>query len=214
MSQPLSLDIFSDPICPWCYIGLKRLDEALAEVGRPVETRWRCYMLNPDMPAEGMDRRAYLERKFGGPEGANRVYRAIEKAATNAGLQVDFSKIQRTPSTIKAHQALREAHDLGAADTFIRALFAAYFEQGQDIGDEAVLSDLWASIGLNSEDLSAVFDEDRHLDTILGEQAEARTRGVSGVPFFVVGGAYALSGAQDKSVFHRVFDLIDQDEAA
>ncbi len=214
MSTPLSLDIFSDPICPWCYIGLKRLDEALAEVDRPVETRWRCYMLNPDMPAEGMDRRAYLERKFGGPEGATRVYGAIEKAATNAGLSVDFAKITRTPSTVKAHQALREAHDRGAADALIRALFTAYFEQGRDIGDETVLTDLWVNQGLNADDLAAVFDEERHMDTILAEQAEARTRGVSGVPFFVVGGAYALSGAQDKSVFHRVFDLIDQDEAA
>ena len=212
MSKSLSLDIFSDPICPWCYIGLKRLDEALAEVDRPVETRWRCYMLNPHMPAEGMDRRAYLENKFGGPQGALRVYGAIEKAATQAGLNIDFARIQRTPSTIKAHQALREAYNLGAADAFIRVIFAAYFEQGQDLGDTAVLSDLWTSLSLKAEDLQAVLDEDRHLDTILGEQAEARRQGVSGIPFFVVGGTYALSGAQDKSVFRRVFELIDQDE--
>jgi len=213
-ARPLTLDIFSDPICPWCYIGLKRLDEALAEVAVPVETRCRCFMLNPDMPAKGMDRRAYLERKFGGPEGANRVYGAIEKAAKAAGLQVNFDKITRTPSTLKAHQALREAHEHGGADSYIRALFGAYFEDGRDIGEAAVLADLWVACDLPEGALDTVFAEQRHQEAVMAEQNEARVRGVSGVPFFVINGAYALSGAQDKSVFHRVFELAQQNEAA
>ena len=210
---PLCLDIFSDPICPWCYIGLKRLDEALADWQGAVETTWRCFMLNPDMPPEGMDRRLYLERKFGGPEGADRVYKAIETAATQAGLSVDFTRIQRTPSTIKAHQALRAAQDYGAGDRFIRALFQAYFEQGQDIGQTDVLTSLWAQADLDIHTLESVFDGQRHLDTLMAEQNEARARGISGVPFFVVGGTYALSGAQNKSVFHQVFRLIQNDTA-
>lgn len=212
MSAPVQLDIFSDPICPWCYIGLKRLDEALAETDRTVEATWRCYMLNPHMDMAGMDRRAYLENKFGGPEGATRVYGAIEQAATSAGLEIDFAKIERTPNTTRAHQAIREAQSLGQADPLIRALFHAYFKMGQDIGDVAVLRALWCSVGLSAADLDAVFATDKHLDALMSEQNEARLHGVSGVPFFVVDGTYALSGAQDKSVFHQIFNLLGRDQ--
>ena len=213
MSQPIKLDIFSDPICPWCYIGLKRLDAALAELGEAVETQWRCYMLNPDMPPQGMDRRAYLERKFGGPAGADRVYGAIESAAKQAGLTVDFAAIKRTPSTYAAHQALRGAQELGGGDAFIRKLFVAYFEEGRDIGEPAVLSDLWTQCDLPTQTLTALLEDERHLETISAEMNEARLRGVSGVPFFVVNGTYALSGAQDKAAFAQVFNLARQSDA-
>ena len=213
MNQPLTLDIFSDPICPWCYIGLKRLDAALAELEEEVATTWRCYMLNPDMPREGMDRRTYLERKFGGPAGADRVYGAIEAAAKQAGLNVDFAAITRTPSTYAAHQALRGAQALGGGDSFIRKLFVAYFEQGKDIGDASVLADLWAACDLPAQDLTDLLDDERHLDAITAEMNEARLRGVSGVPFFVVNGTYALSGAQDKAAFAQVFSLAKENHA-
>ena len=212
MSQPITLDIFSDPICPWCYIGLKRLDAALAELEATVTTQWRCYMLNPDMPREGMDRRAYLERKFGGPASADRVYGAIETAAKQAGIDVNFAAMKRTPSTYAAHQALRGAQELGGGDTFIRKLFTAYFEDGQDIGDPAVLAALWTASDLPADVLSDLLADERHLDAITAEMNEARVRGVNGVPFFVVNGTYALSGAQDKAAFAQVFSLLKQTE--
>ena len=208
MSQPITLDIFSDPICPWCYIGLKRLDTALEELEETVVTKWRCYMLNPDMPPEGMDRRTYLERKFGGPAGADRVYGAIETTARQAGIDVNFAAIMRTPSTYAAHQALRGAQELGQGDAFIRKLFAAYFEQGKDIGDQDVLTDLWVTCDMLHQELTALLDDQRHLATIISEMQEARHRGVNGVPFFVLGGTYALSGAQDKAAFAHVFNLL------
>lgn len=211
---PLSLDIFSDPICPWCYIGLKRLDEALAELDRPVETRWRCFMLNPNMPEGGMDRRTYLERKFGGPEDARRVYSAIDTAAKRAGLSLDFDRITRTPATWTAHQALREAHQLGAADALSRALFAAYFKDGQDIGDPTVLAALWAAVGLDPARLAHVLEKHIHRAALDAEQQAARARGISGVPFFIVNGIHALSGAQDKSVLLQVFSLRPGPQAA
>jgi len=217
MPAPILIDIFSDPICPWCYIGLKRLDAALAQTDRAVQTRWRCFMLNPDMPAEGMDRRTYLERKFGGPQGADRVYGAIEQAAKQAGLQVDFAKIARTPSTIAAHMALREAQfneaEGAQADALVRALFAAYFEEGRDIGDPDILAQIWQDAGFAPDRLAAVLAEDHHREDIIEENRVARSRGISGVPFFIIAGTYALSGAQDTAALTRVFDLIDQEAA-
>ena len=172
-------------------------------------------MLNPDMPAQGMDRREYLERKFGGPQGADRVYGAIETAAKQAGLQVEFGKISRTPSTLLAHIALREAqvnaHETAQADSFVRQLFSAYFEHGQDIGSPQTLHKLWLKGGFAKDRLDRVFAQDLHRDAIWTENQEAHTRGISGVPFFIVANTYALSGAQDKASLHRVFDLIDQE---
>ncbi len=217
MPSPISIDVFSDPICPWCYIGLQRLEGALAAINRQVRMHWRCFMLNPEMPLAGMDRQTYLERKFGGPSGAQRVYATIEAAATQAGLSLDFSRIRRTPSTVLAHMALREAQiqhaETNQAEAFVRGLFAAYFERGQDIGQRQVLHDLWAAAGLSPARLDQVFDQDLHRDHIAAENRDARSRGISGVPFFIVAGTYALAGAQDQAALQRVFDLVDQGQA-
>ncbi len=215
MPSPISIDVFSDPICPWCYIGLQRLDATLAAINRQVRTRWRCFMLNPEMPLEGMDRQSYLARKFGGVSSAQRVYSAIGSAAEQAGLSLDFAKIRRTPSTVLAHMALREAQLESEkvddkANAFVRSLFAAYFEHGQDIGQRQVLQDLWAAAGLLPSRLERAFDQDLHRDHVLAENLEARSRGISGVPFFIVAGTYALAGAQDQLALKRVFDLVDQ----
>ncbi|MEL7173899.1 MAG: DsbA family protein, partial [Pseudomonadota bacterium] len=120
----ITLDIISDPICPWCYIGKTRLDRAIAAAGHnPFTPRWRMFRLNPDMPAEGMDRRQYLEAKFGGAEGADRVYGAIADAAKGDGLDVDLGAIQRTPQTLDAHRLIRWAGEAGFGETVVMDLF-------------------------------------------------------------------------------------------
>lgn len=217
MTEPIVIDIFSDPICPWCYIGLKRLDLALDETDSTTHMRWRCFMLNPEMPHNGMNRREYLERKFGGKEGADRVYGAIKIAAENLGIAIDFDKITHTPSTVLAHIALRESQvfdcDIEKVDIFARSLFAAYFEKGLDLGKRDQIIDIWQSSGFDPTRLERAIDEGHHKAEIFDEHRAARDRGITGVPFFIVNGTYALSGAQDKAALNRVFDLLNQKAA-
>ncbi|MEL6335490.1 MAG: DsbA family oxidoreductase, partial [Pseudomonadota bacterium] len=148
----IALDIVSDPICPWCYIGKTRLDRAIAAVGHdPFTPRWRMFRLNPDMPAEGMDRRAYLEAKFGGPDGAARVYGRIAEMAAADGMELDLDGITRTPQTLNAHRLIRWAENEGAQTPVVDALFKAYFEEREDIGDPAVLTRIAGEHGMDAE---------------------------------------------------------------
>ena len=137
----VKLDILSDPICPWCYIGKANLDRALeAHPDHPFVIEWHPFQLNPDMPPEGMDRRAYLEAKFGGREAAVQVYARIAEAAKAAGLSIAFDKIERTPNTLDAHRLIHWAGVEGRQTAVVTRLFKAYFEAGQDIGDRDVLT--------------------------------------------------------------------------
>ncbi len=203
----ISLDILSDPICPWCYIGKAKLDAAVAQTGRdPFVRRWRMFRLNPEMPADGMDRRAYLEAKFGGPEGAAEVYGRIEDAAAAAGLPTRFDLIQRTPNTLDAHRLLRWAEAEGAADRVADGLFAAYFQEGRDISAPAVLSEIWAGAGLAAGLLPPLLAGESERAALEAEEAESRQAGVSGVPCFVIHGRYVLQGAQETETWARVID--------
>ncbi len=145
----IKLDILSDPICPWCYIGKTRLERAMeAEPNHPFAIEWHPFQLNPDMPSEGMDRREYLETKFGGKDNAVSVYAEIEKHAREDGLELDFAAIKRTPNTIDAHRLIHWAGIEGKQNAVVDALFKAYFKEGRDIGDAEVLCDVADSAGL------------------------------------------------------------------
>ncbi|MEO1293562.1 MAG: DsbA family oxidoreductase, partial [Pseudomonadota bacterium] len=148
----VTLDILSDPICPWCYIGKARLESALgkraaAEAPVALDLQWRPFQLNPEMPADGMDRRAYLEAKFGGKEGAVRVYSAIQSAAEEDGLEIAFDKIERTPNTIDAHRLIRWARIDNAQNAVVDALFRRYFVEGDDISNPEVLTETAIAAG-------------------------------------------------------------------
>ena len=208
-----TLDILSDPICPWCYIGKARLDVALAEGGPPLDIQWRAYQLNPDMPEDGMDRSAYLERKFGGPEGAARVYGQIESAVREAGLPVDFSRIARTPNTLDAHRLIRWARTTGRQDAVVDALFAAYFVEGVDIGDRDALVAIGAGEGMEADLLRRLYADDADRALLLNEDALAREMGVTGVPCFVLDERYALVGAQETATWRTVFERLERGEA-
>ena len=197
------LDIISDPICPWCYIGKAKLDRAMAEAGNPFEITWRPFQLNPDMAAGGMDRREYLENKFG-KERATSFYAQIEAAAVEAGLDVDFAKIARTPNTVDAHRLIRWSHSTGNQTALVSLLFQAYFRDGRDISDHAVLLDVAEAAGMERDVVARLLEGDADREAVIAEDAQAREMGVSGVPTFIIGGKYAVQGAQDAATWAKI----------
>ena len=203
----IPLDILSDPICPWCYIGKARLERALAQrPNHPFEITWRPFQLNPEMPLEGMDRTAYLERKFGGPEGAKRVYTSIEDTAQADGLDVRFDLIQRTPNTLNAHRLIRWASPGEVQNAIVNNLFRAYFHNGIDISDPDALGDIAAKSGMERAVVVELLSGEADLEAVRREDQTAREAGVGGVPTFLVNGRHVVPGAQDTALWVRVID--------
>ncbi|MEX0814728.1 MAG: DsbA family oxidoreductase [Dongiaceae bacterium] len=211
----MRLDIFSDTICPWCFIGKRRLERALATRPQPdLAIRWRAFQLNPDMPPDGMDRHAYLEAKFGGAARTARVYDAVTAAGAGEGIDFDFGRIGRTPNTLESHRLLRFAFDQGRQDALVETLFRTYFIDGADIGDRAVLAAAAAEAGLDADAARRFLEGDAEADSVRDEDVLARRQGINGVPCFVFNGRFGLSGAQDPEVFFQLFDLAREDDAA
>ena len=203
----LKLDILSDPICPWCYIGKAHLDRAILDrPDHPFTTEWHPFQLNPDMPPEGMDRRTYLETKFGGRDNAVRVYAQIEEAAEAAGLAIDFSAIERTPNTLDAHRLIHWSGLEGRQTAAVSSLFRAYFTQGRDIGRHDVLLGIAEEIGLDHAMTERLLNSPADLDEIRARDAHTRQRGVTGVPTFVIANQHVLPGAQPPETWIKVID--------
>ena len=205
----ITLDILSDPVCPWCYIGKANLDRALeARPEHALTIQWHPFQLNPDMPQEGADRRAYLEAKFGGKENAVKIYARIAEAAEAAGLKIDFGGIKRTPNTLDAHRLIHWAGLEGRQTAAVSRLFKAYFEDGKDIGDREVLLEIAEGIGLDREMIRRLFESDADLEEIRARDEHARQRGVTGVPTFVLANQHVLPGAQPTELWLQVIDEI------
>ncbi len=207
-----AIDVYSDPICPWCMIGRHRLARALELVGGGTSgpapaIRWRVFQLNPSMPPGGMDRTAYLAAKFGGAVQAQEVYRAIRKEGEAEGIRFAFDRIRRTPNTLKAHLLIRLAAGMGAGDAMAGRLFDAYFLEGRDIGESSVLLELAADAGIAREAAQACLEEEGTAARLSAEDAEARASGISGVPYFVIGGRYSLAGAVPPEALVRAMEL-------
>jgi len=205
----MHIDIVSDVICPWCFIGKRRLARALEQ--RPelaVSITWRAFQLNPEMPEGGMARADYVAAKFGGAAHAARIYAAIAAAGAGENIAFAFERIRRTPNTRDAHRLIRYATLAGNADPVVEALFAAYFEQGRDIGDGAVLADIAAECGFARAELADWLASDKALEEVLGEDRSARRLGIAGVPCFILDGGYSISGAQEPEFFFPLFDLV------
>jgi predicted DsbA family dithiol-disulfide isomerase len=210
----MRLEIFSDTICPWCFVGKRRLERALRQRPQPGLTiRWRAFQLNPGMAAEGMDRKTYLDLKFGGRERAARVYEAVTMAGRGEAIAFAFDRIKRTPNTLDSHRLLRFA-DAERQDALAEALFVAYFTAGADIGDRRVLADVAAKVGLDRGDVTRFLDSKAEVDAVLAEDALARRQGINGVPCFVFNGRFALSGAQEPEALFQLFDLSREDDQA
>ena len=208
----MKLDILSDPICPWCYIGKAQLDAALAErPDHPFTIEWHPFQLNPDMPREGMDRQAYLTAKFGD---STEVYDRIAEAARDAGVEIDFDSIRRTPNTLDAHRLIHWAGIEGRQPAVVAALFAANFREGRDIGDPEVLADIADAVGMDAAVVAKLLASDADVEEIRARDAHSRQMGVTGVPCFIVNQRHAVPGAQPAALWLKVIDEIGADAGA
>lgn len=197
----VSIAIYSDVICPWCYLGKRRLEKGLAEAGiADGDIVWLPYELNPSMPAEGMDRSAYLDAKFG-PGKRAEIEERLSAAAREDGLAFNWHQVKRTPNTRRAHILIALAAGQGAGHLASGALMKAYFEQGRDIGALEVLVDIGVSLGLAPEELQAAFRDVALNDEIERLEQQAATMGVQGVPYFIVNNRFGVSGAQPAAMW-------------
>lgn len=205
--RALEIDVFFDIVCPWCYIGKRRLAHALAERPNLAPTiRWRAFLLNPNMPPEGVDRDFYLVRKFGSEARVRRIQGTILEAGQSVEIPFAFDRIRRTPNTVNAHRMAYFAGREGKADVAIETLFRAFFLEGRDIGDLDVLADLGAEVGLDRAVLSDYLAGDVDAERVAEENARAHRTGINGVPAFVFNGHLVISGAQDPQVLIRLLD--------
>jgi len=201
-SAQVQLDIVSDTICPWCYVGKSRIDraiEALAAEGVSVVTRWLPFELNPQMPAAGMDRRGYRSAKFGSWEHSRSLDAQVAAEGAREGIVFRHDLIERTPNTRCAHRLIWLAGELGgpeAQNRVVEALFSAYFHEGRDIGDARVLAGIGAAAGLPTERIAALLAGDDGLAEVLALERRAAAAGISGVPSVLAGGRLLFSGAQ------------------
>ena len=205
------IDIISDPICPWCYIGKTRLDRALEL--NPTHNfiiEWHPFQLNPTMPKDGMDRREYLEAKFGGQKEAIEVYSNIDKTATETGLSLNFGGIKRTPNTIDAHRLIHWAGIEGKQNSIIDRLFKAYFQEGRDISEHSVLTRIASAAGMDQDVVRSLLKSDADKEDIKARDTDARKRGIQGVPAFVIANEYVIQGAQTIDIWDNIIKEIQE----
>ena len=203
------IDIISDPICPWCFIGKTRLDRALeANPDHDFIIEWHPFQLNPTMPVEGMDRREYLEAKFGGQEGALKVYGQIDQVARETGIEMNFGGIKRTPNTIDAHRVIHWAGIEGKQNAVVDRLFKAYFKEGRDISEHSVLVRIATAAGMDGDAVLRLLKSDADTDDIRARDTDARRKGIQGVPAFVVANEYVVQGAQPVETWDNIIKEI------
>ena len=208
------VDIVSDTICPWCYIGKRRFERALAQSGRTdVAVAWRPFQLNPDMPLEGMTRDDYVRAKFGGGDRPRQIYQAIAESGREAGIEFQFSRIRRTPNTVLSHRLVHWSAKNDLQDEVVAELFKAYFEQGLDIGDLEILVECARRAGIDELRARRHLMSDEARQEVVASDVYARRLGINGVPCFIVNRKYAVSGAQPPSAFVEVFNLAERDAA-
>lgn len=205
----VKLDIISDPICPWCFIGKTHLDVALAErPDHPFQIEWHPFQLNPTMPAGGMDRREYLETKFGGKDAAIRAYAPVVEHSERAGLTIDFEGMKVTPNTLDAHRLIHWAGIEEKQNAVVDALFHAYFVDACDIGDHDVLSDIADTVGMDASVVRRLLKSDADRDDIQKRDAHSRKMGVTSAPTFIVAQKHAVPGAQPPEMWSKVIDEV------
>lgn len=199
-------------MCPWCYIGKRRLEKAVASAADYLlDIRWRPFLLDATIPPDGMDRQEYLNRKFGSPEGVDRVYDPVRQAGEAEGIPFDFEAIKRSPNTIDAHRIIRWSQTTGHQDEMVERLFQLYFLEGANLNDRQVLIDAAAGIGMDRELVERLLNSDADTAETRHEIALAQQMGVTGVPTFIVGQKYAVVGAQAAEVIANAIAQCAQD---
>lgn len=204
----LQIEVVYDLVCPWCYLGVRRLFRTMRR--RPdllFDLAWRPFLLNPDMPRAGMARADYVIRKFGGEDRARRLYVSIAEIGAAEGVEFRFERIRRTPSSVDAHRLVRWAAPHGRSSEVAEALFAAHFADGHDIGDHAVLRAVAQAAGLDAAAFARVLRSDEDVDAVHADNLRAHRLGINGVPCFVVEGRHAVAGAQEPEVLERLLDV-------
>ena len=199
----MHMEIYSDVVCPWCFIGKRRWKQAIetARYANRVHVTWRPFQLNPTMPKSGMDRRTYLDAKFGGAEARRAIEERLAKAGEADGIVFAFDRIARTPNTFEAHRLMWFTQPHGKQDDLAEALFHAYFSEGRDIGDGQTLVDIAAEIGLDRDEALQFLASDQGVEEVRAEEAAGHRLGIRGVPYFVLNGTHAISGAQPPDIF-------------
>lgn len=210
----MKIEFIFDTVCPWCYVGKRRLERTLAQrPGARVDIRWRPFLLNPDIPMGGIDRNAYLDRKFGGPARVQRVHGAVAAAGEAEGIAFAFDRILRAPNTLNSHRMIRFAGGFGREAETVEAVYSGYFCEGRDIGAIAELIDIGRSVGLPGQELESYLLSDADIAVVMNENARAHRMGVNGVPCVVLEGLYAVAGAQEPDVLLRLIDIAREGEA-
>jgi len=215
MTQPaLTIDVVSDVVCPWCYLGKRRLEQALTLTpDREITVRWRPFRLDPTIPAEGIDRETYLTRKFGSLEAVADSHRRLTEMGRAEGIAYRFDAITRAPNTVNAHRLVHWAAAEDRQDAMVERLFAAYFSEGLDVGDDDVLARLAGEAGLDG-DIAARLAGQEDRDAVTAEVENAYRIGVSGVPCFILDRRYAVVGAQSAEVLVEAMTQAAAAEAA
>ena len=211
MSDPITIDVVSDVVCPWCFVGKRRLEAVLRQEGG-VLVRWRPYQLDATIPAEGLDRKTYMRAKFRDETRIADAHARLTALGAEAGIAFDFEGIKRSPNTLDAHRLIRFADEAGVADAVVERLFTDYFERGRDIGDREILVAAGRDCGLDPDALRARLATDEGAAETRREIEQAQKLGVSGVPFFIFASKFAVSGAQSEQVFAEA--LVEARKAA
>lgn len=203
----LHVDVIADLVCPWCFLGKRRLDEALNAVHGPSVVSWYPFQLNPEMPAEGMTLDDYVSAKFGDPEALRPAIDQLVAVGQTEGIDFRFDRIRRVPNTLNAHRVLKLAEDRHCdTSALAESLLGAFFEQGLDISDRDLLVALGERAGLSAGDVSAALDDEVNRQIVLSQEAQVRQGGVTGVPNFLVNKRLFVVGAQNTDVLVKVFD--------
>ena len=212
MKNKIIIDIYSDNICPWCYIGIKKLQVAISEFPLiEFELIWRPFQLNPEMPPEGMDRKKYLELKFNGKDNAQKTYELIAKTGLKNNIHFQFEKITITPNSFASHKLLALAHKSNKQTEIVETLFYDYFIEGVDIGNLDELIRIAKLHNIYDKNTLEYLQSNEDTTSLLAEEAHARELGVKGVPCFIIDKEIVLFGAQEKKNFLNIFKTISND---
>ena len=204
--EPFIVDVVSDVVCPWCYIGKKRLERALAQEPGDIVVRWRPYQLDPTIPAGGLDRQTYMRNKFGDTGRLEQIHERLRALGEEEGIAYAFDKIERAPNTLDAHRLIRWAVESGVQDAVVDKLFSLYFEQGRDIGDRKLLLEVAREAGMDAESVEKRLAESTDEHEVQQEIAQAQSLGVTGVPFFIFASRFGVPGAQSAEVLSSALD--------
>jgi predicted DsbA family dithiol-disulfide isomerase len=210
----MQIDVVSDTVCPWCFIGKRRLARALAmRPDVPFEVFWRPYRLDPTIPREGVDRRAYLKAKFGDGPRNSAMGDAIRSEGAGEGIAFAFDRIAKTPNTLDSHRLIRWAASAGIQNDMVERLFGAYFLDGRDIGDAAVLTQIAGEAGMDTELVADLLAKDADLALVEREAGLASEMGIQGVPTFIFNSRFMISGARESEILVKIIDRAAQAEA-